>query len=146
MKTKCLTVALVALCLGFCMGRRALKPAQAETIYRTDTVVISRPELMVVRQTATDTVLLPVIRSDTILVRDSVFVELPRQQAEYSGDGYRAWVSGYRPRLDSLRLEREVAVTTRRRSRWSVGVHAGMGMTPRGLQPYIGVGVSYRLY
>lgn len=146
MRVKYFTVALIALCIGFCLGRKTIRPATDKIICRTDTVVVAQPEVMVIRHVATDTVRLPVIRSDTIFMRDSVFVELPRQQAEYCGEGYRAWVSGFRPRLDSLRLERDVAVVARQSRRWSVGIHAGVGMTPRGVQPYVGVGVSYRLY
>lgn len=147
MSAKYLPVALVGLCLGYCIGHKSVDRSRTcEVEYRHDTVVVSQPELMVVHHTATDTVRLPVIRSDTVVVRDSVFVEVPREQAVYSGTGYRAWVSGFRPRLDSLRIERDVAVVSRRNRRWSVGVQAGVGMTPRGVQPYVGVGVSYRLY
>ena len=26
---------------------------------------------------------------------------------------------------------------------WTIGLQAGIGLTPKGVQPYIGVGVSY---
>lgn len=147
MSTKYLTVALVALCLGFCLGHMSMKPKIVSEIeYRRDTVVVTRPEVMVIRQTTTDTVRLPVIRSDTIFVRDSVLVEVPRQQAVYCGAGYKAWVSGFRPRLDSLNFERVSVRAKSDRSRWLLGIQAGVGMTQRGVQPYVGLGVCYRLF
>jgi len=147
MSTKYLTIALVALCLGFCLGRMSVKPLDVSEVgYRRDTIVVTRPELMVIRQTATDTVRLPVVRSDTVFVRDSVLVEVPRQQARYSGAGYKAWVSGFHPRLDSIHIGRGTVSVMRKSGRWALGVQAGVGMTPRGVQPYVGIGVSYRLF
>lgn len=82
---------------------------------------------------------------------DSADVIVPFEQVEYAGEGYRAYVSGYRPVLDSLVMVREVPVVklpSRREScrRFSVGIQAGYGLTPAGVQPYIGVGVSLRLF
>ena len=34
--------------------------------------------------------------------------------------------------------------TTEQQSRWSWGIQAGMGITPKGLQPYIGLGATFR--
>ena len=36
--------------------------------------------------------------------------------------------------------------TKQKSSRWNVGIQGGVGITPKGVQPYIGVGVSYRLF
>ena len=65
--------------------------------------------------------------------------------------GCRAYVSGYKPRLDSLALFRSTAAVSvvqpeaRRERRFSVGLQAGYGITPKGLQPYIGLGISVTL-
>ena len=83
---------------------------------------------------------------------DSVAVEVPVESREYAGEGYRAYVSGWQPRLDSLVLERPVYTATvaqpvaARTRRFSIALQAGYGMTPRGLLPYVGVGVSVRLF
>lgn len=82
---------------------------------------------------------------------DSVDVAVPIERVEYSGDGYKAYLSGYQPVLDSLVFARAVTVSpvVRRQSRerrFSIGIQAGYGFTPVGLQPYVGVGVSFRLY
>ncbi|MDE6564529.1 MAG: hypothetical protein K2L92_06855 [Muribaculaceae bacterium] len=88
-----------------------------------------------------DTVYLPAAEG-----ADSVRAVVPLEQTEYSGDGYRAYVSGYRPRLDSLVTVRSfTAQSTARAPRFSIGLQAGYGITPRGFQPYLGVGVSYKI-
>lgn len=144
---KFFVVAILAFVIGFSAGRMVEMRQRELVVERwTDTVRVTQPEVMVIRTLATDTVWL---RAESVAViegGDSVAVELPREQAEYIGDGYRAWVSGYRPRLDSLVMERRVSVATPRLRRWSVGIQAGVGMTPRGVQPYVGLGVSFRLY
>lgn len=85
---------------------------------------------------------------------DSATVELPVISRHYVVDSIgEAWVSSpVDPRLDSIRLFRPryyqnttITHQTKPPSHWSVGVQAGYGMTPKGLQPYIGFGVSYRL-
>ena len=82
---------------------------------------------------------------------DSAEVELPITQKRYSDSVYTAWVSGFRPSLDSIHVHprREVVTVTQtlrgKPKRWGVGIHAGYGMTPRGLQPYIGVGLNYNI-
>lgn len=82
---------------------------------------------------------------------DSAEVEIPITQKKYSDTTYTAWVSGFRPALDSIHVHprREVVTVTNtvrnKPKRWGVGVHAGYGVTPHGLQPYIGVGVNYSI-
>lgn len=83
---------------------------------------------------------------------DSVEVEIPIEQKTYGDSTYRAWVSGYRARLDSIMILRRTDVVREplpdadsRTRRWSVGIGAGCGLTPRGVQPYVGVSVHYSL-
>lgn len=81
---------------------------------------------------------------------DSAAVVLPITQMVYSDTDYRAWVSGYEPQLDSIKVfPRTVTVREtiyKPPNRFSVGVQAGYGITPKGLQPYIGVGVGVRIF
>ena len=79
-------------------------------------------------------------------------VILPITSNTYEGDGWRAHVSGFRPRLDSLLIFPERQTITIRdppttggasRQRWTLGVQAGYGITPRGMQPYLGVGLTW---
>lgn len=80
---------------------------------------------------------------------DSVAVEIPIVQRHYRDSTYEAWVSGYEARLDSVRVFAPTTVITRREwkppKRWHVGVTAGYGYGPRGLQPYVGIGITYSI-
>lgn len=73
---------------------------------------------------------------------DTLVVDLPRQQFVYEGENYTAWVSGVAPALDSIAVRTPKLSQPRR---WSVAVQAGMGITPAGPQPYIGLGLSFSL-
>lgn len=81
----------------------------------------------------------------------SVEVEIPITQKEYEGEDYHAWVSGYDPKMDSIYVfPRHEIVTIReppnKPRRWGIGVFAGYGVTPKGLQPCVGVSVNYTLW
>ena len=82
---------------------------------------------------------------------DSVTVQIPITQKRYETDTYRAYVSGYRPTLDSLFITQPTKVVSVREKpkRWSVSIQAGYGVTltqtPQ-FAPYIGIGVSYSLF
>lgn len=102
-----------------------------------------------------ETRLLPTERDTTMQTDciDSVKVEIPITQKRYADSTYTAWVSGYNPTLDSIRIypRHEVITITntirQKPKRWGVGLNVGYGITPKnGLQPYIGVGVSYNLF
>ncbi len=72
---------------------------------------------------------------------------LPVVQREYGDSTYRAWVSGVDPRLDSIKVypRREVVTIKYEPKRWHIGPTVGYGITPRGVQPYVGVSVTYSL-
>lgn len=95
------------------------------------------------------------ISSDNI--PDSIAVDIPITQKVYEDSLYRAYVSGYRPSLDSLIIFPRHDITTvtngytypkSRQKRWGIGIHVGYGMTmsrtPQ-FTPYIGFGISYNL-
>ena len=79
------------------------------------------------------------------VVFDTIRVRLPIESKHYTAESYDAWVSGYEPQLDSIKVYNREVIVKPKKSRWSVGVQGGVGMTPKGLQPYIGVGIGYRL-
>lgn len=127
--------------------------SRSDTIVRIDTVRVIQPvvrDSLVVRYVR---VRVPVVRDslriDSVLARDTALVELPITQMRYTDSTYTAWVSGYSPSLDSIYVypKREIITTTIRPKprRWGVGVHGGVGITPKGVQPYIGIGVSYNI-
>lgn len=141
-------------CGGYSLGvaHRGVDSVRVVSV-RVDTFTIT--EVKEVERKVVDVRLVPLTRTDTVfstdtlrLVGDSA-VAVPVEQRHYADTAYEAWVSGYRPRLDSIRVyERVSSVVVRDApvSRWGVGLSAGLGLTPRGVLPYVGVGVTYRLY
>lgn len=99
---------------------------------------------------------LPVVDSSVDKVGssvDSVAVEIPITHKVYEDSNYTAWVSGYKPSLDSLRIYQQTQTITiverKKPKRWSVGVTAGYGITMQGspqLEPFIGIGLTYNLW
>ena len=85
---------------------------------------------------------------------DTAEVLLPIVQKRYDVEDATAWVSGYEPQLDSLKVYRRTdtisvikTVTTEaaKAKRWGLGVTAGYGVTKGGVQPFVGVGVTYNI-
>ena len=92
------------------------------------------------------------VSRDTITSRDTVTrydtIPIPITQQKYEGANYTAYVSGFHQSLDSIEVRERVITNTisKNRSRWNIGVSAGYAITPKGLSPYIGVGVTYNLF
>lgn len=113
---------------------------KVKTVVEVDTLLISPPmaPLLVFRLT------------DTMRIGDTVVY---REQAYYEDSLYRVWVSGCRPRLDSLQIFPKTVyqtvtndiyhTITPKKKRWGLGLQVGYGY-PEGL--YLGVGMSYNLW
>lgn len=146
-------IALALIAVAFLLGRRSVKPKIVE-IHRTDTLLL--------RDTIRETVLVPEIRYltrvDTVLLPipgDTVEVPVlvPISRKVYEGEDYRAVVSGFRASLDTLDIFRKTQTVTNtvvqrvevpgKPKRWGIGVSAGYALTPQGVKPYIGAGISY---
>lgn len=141
-----LVVLLAVACVAAWFRPPELLPAEIKTetkiktVVKVDTVLISAPmtPILVFRLT------------DTIRIGDTV---VQREQAYYEDSLYRAWVSGYRLRLDSLMVfPRTVYQTVTndiyhtikpKKKRWGLGLQAGYGY-PDGA--YVGIGVSYDIF
>lgn len=145
-----IVIVLVSLALGFMVGRGCVKTppcgppeVRVDTLTVRDTVVAYKPVLTVRR--VVDTMKVPVPVRDT----DTVFVQIPREQLEWTDSLATVWVSGYRPGVDSVRhyTATQIITVTERMSapRWALGIQAGVGAGRSGLTPYVGVGVTYNL-
>ena len=137
---------LLLLSLPHCCSKAEQSVVERDTI--TDTIKVVRP---VVRDSVVlryEKVVLPIVR-DSVTMRDSVVVdsvrvEMPITQKCYHDSTYTAWVSGYQPRLDSIHIYRPtITITTTKQSKFTYGIQAGYGITPKGFQPYLGVGFNY---
>ena len=126
---------------------------KVDTLFVYDTIFVEKPVIKKVE--IIDTLRLPVPITDTLMLHDTVFVHLPIEQRQYSDPRYTAWVSGYRPQLDSIQIYQrseyitiEVNAITKSK-RWGIGLQAGYGVALHNGQlfpaPYIGVGLSYSI-
>lgn len=125
---------------------------QTDTLYVRDTIRIDMP-IPVPKPVylPSDTVRLVTVQHDTVEVL------VPMEQKHYQDSLYDAWVSGYKPALDSLHvypvtkfITTTVTIPTKTK-RWGIGVHAGVGVQYGTLRkqmdvgPYVGVGISYNI-
>lgn len=156
---------LITLCLvgAFFLGRATKRVDTISTTIERDTIVVRDtlreyfPREVSSKHIRTENAFLrlslrmPLIMlRDTVTEVDSVLVEVPIEEREYKGDEYYAVVGGYDPYLKSIEVyPRTSYITTtetiKQRKRWgvSLGVQGGYGFTPKGWQPYAGVGVSF---
>lgn len=153
---KYVAVLLIGLVIGFVFGMLVVeKSAKTGTITVIDTIPYYKPvakDSLILRY---ETVKLPAVR-DTVrdsliykdtLVHDSVSVVIPITQKKYEDSTYTAWVSGFRPRLDSINIYRKTVynIVKEKPKRWSIGFTVGYGYGNKELTPFIGVGVNYTL-
>lgn len=94
---------------------------------------------------------------EIVLIEDTIQVPVPITAEHfdttiYQGDTIQTQIngvlSGFNTSLEQLSIRTEITPRTPclTPSRWSIGVQFGYGITPKGFQPYIGVGVGYRLF
>ena len=153
---KYIAVLLVGLVIGFVFGMLATeKPETASTVTVTDTIPYYKPvakDSLVVRYETVklpavcDTVRDSLIYKDT-LVHDSVNVILPITQKRYEDSTYTAYVSGFRPNLDSINIYRKTVykTITQKPVRWGIGLVGGYGYGTKGFTPFFGMAIYYSL-
>lgn len=76
---------------------------------------------------------------------DSITVALPLTQRVYESKDYIVWVSGVKPQLDSIMIlkQRETVKIRQPPKRWHIGPTIGIGLTPQGAAPFVGVSLTY---
>lgn len=150
-----LLAALVAGAMLFGLGyRRGVSSVEIQTEVRIDTVFYERPQPInfsdrLVRVNVPKLLFAP---TDTVVRiveaesgADSVQMEIQVRTLEYRDSTYYARVSGpvigdLAPRLDWIETyNRTITRTVTKHSRFAVTAGVGVGYTPQGLQPTIGV-------
>ena len=148
--TAILCVAMVVLA-SFVAGRMTAGNGAGETIvvkvdtlFIRDTLTVYKPKWET--KTVIDSVLVPV--TDSVIVNDTVYVALAREQVVWEDSLARVYASGIQPEVDSVThfietviINRETVI--RKDCKWGLGVQLGAGAGTGGLTPYVGVGVSY---
>ena len=125
----------------------------SDTVTIRDTMRIATPVAVASNIIRREQVTLPVVAPLDTVNPDSAAVLLPIEQRHYSGDNFDAWVSGYRPTLDSLHIYTPTTTITTTQTiakpppaarRWGLSVGVGAAITPQArIEPAIFVGVSY---
>ena len=125
-----------------------LTPEVVQVIKR-DTLRVNSPILREIHKVTHDTI--KIVMNDTIVRRDTVYLE--REQRVYEDEEYKAFVSGFQPRLDSIyvypKTIYETKVSTRKEWRqFTYGVQVGVGVVmPFNSSPsfggYLGFGIGY---
>lgn len=121
---------------------------KVDTLFVRDTIKVTQPKFITRR--VVDSVLVPV--TDTIRLRDTLYVFLEREQIRWEDSLSVVYASGVRPEIDSvihyaerMVIVKEIPVVRVKKTRWGIGIQAGAGATRDGLTPYVGVGVSYNI-
>ena len=125
-----------------------LTPKEIQVVKR-DTLRLNSPILREIHKVTHDTI--KIVMNDTIVRRDTIYLE--REQRIYEDEEYKAFVSGFQPRLDSIyvypKTIYETKVSTRKEWRqFTYGVNVGVGVVmPFNSSPsfggYLGVGIGY---
>lgn len=132
-----------------CTNKAATEPTLRDTI--VDTIKVVKPIAVDSVVTRYKWVNVERVKDTTIdnevseVVFDTIQVRLPIESKHYTSINYDAWVSGYEPQLDSIKVYNREVIVKPKQSRWSIGLQGGVGITPRGVQPYVGIGVAYKL-
>ena len=143
----------VAVLLGFLVGQRCPRNGGGETptpkvdtLVIRDTIKVTEP--VYVTRRVVDSVAFLV--TDTLRLRDTLFVYLEREQVRWQDSLSVVYASGVNPQVDSvIHFTRDQIITKEipviKKTRWGLGVQAGVGAGKGGLTTYVGVGVSYNI-
>ena len=142
-----IVIAVLAVCLILSLTNRNKKVIETHT---TDTITIVR----------TDTIRERIPHFISEMVLDTIFMEkvsenvlkLPITQKYYNTDSYQAWVSGYKPNLDSINVFNKVVERTVNHTIDRVVypksidwyLNAGSMFIDKKAAPYVGLNVKFK--
>ena len=155
--------AVLGLLSGFFTGKAIYdqpihESVTRDTVTRIDTVFQYFPKPVEVERIRTEYKWLTRVTTDTVtdytVLHDSVLVEVPIESKHYNAPEYDAWVSGYQPSLDSIRVYQKENYITERvtvskpPNRFTIGLQGGYGYGFRSkqLEPYVGLGLGIRIF
>ena len=144
-----------AILISFLVGQRCPRNGTGEPqTTRVDTLVIRDTikvtEAVSVTKKVIDSVLVPV--TDTITLRDTLWVILEKEQVTWEDSLARVYASGINPQVDSvihftqdLIITKEIPVIQVKKTKFGLGFQAGVGVERDKIVPYIGVSLSYNI-
>lgn len=130
-----------------------------DTVVVRDTLVIKVPAPSQVDTVKYDT-LRNIQKSDTTKIREYANTDetvIPIVRKTYQNEEFKAVIEGYKPELISMEVYpktttiRDTVIINNttvkiKQPRWVMSVGPGVGYGPKGLEPYIGVHVGFRLW
>lgn len=159
-------ITIVSVILGFLLGKYVYQPdidqiketvkyvKDIKEIVKTDTITDVETKYKYKTKLQTDTLIVQDIKHDTVQIL------LDKEQKQYKTDQYEAWISGYKPELDSIKTYNKTITdsifvtqtiekqTVKYKKNWfSIGPNVGVGydfVNKRPI-PYVGVGVNLNL-
>lgn len=151
-------VVLAATALSFVIARRSIihragceHKFVVDTLEVCETVFVEKPVFYEKRKT--DTVLISI--TDTIRIRDTLYMYAVREQVHWSDSLSDIYASGIEVDIDSVKhyMTKQVVtisreVVTKTHPKWGVGIQAGYGIgfsQNITASPYIGIGVTYNI-
>lgn len=149
------SILLIACCIISFLGGYDYASKHCYNVRTVTDTIIERETITAIPDTVYRTVALgektvKVVVHDTLCKTDTVTISLPFVQKQYKDSSYSAWISGYEPSLDSIRvfpkttIIRESKVVRQKDRRWGVFGGVGIGVSDR-ITPCIGVGIGYRI-
>lgn len=126
---------------GFFVGKGMYDQPIEENVVRdtvtvTDTITRYYPKPVGVEKVRTEYKWLTRVTTDTVtrfsVQHDSVLVEVPITSKHYNAPEYDAWISGYEPSLDSIKVYRETQYITetvtksKPPNKWEMDVFGGI--------------------
>ena len=148
-------ILLIACCIISFLGGYDYASKHCYNVHTVTDTVVKRETITfipdtVYREVALGEKTVKVVIHDTLCKTDTVTVSLPFVQKQYKDSSYSAWISGYEPSLDSIRvfptttIIRESKVVRQKARRW--GIYGGVGIGVGGrITPCVGVGIGYRI-
>lgn len=149
------SILLIACCIISFLGGYDYASKHCYNVSTVTDTIVKRDTITAIPDTVYRTIALgektvKVVVHDTLCKTDTVEIALPFEQREYRDSNYNAWVSGYEPALDSIRLfpkttiVRDSKVVRQKDRRWGVFGGVGIGVSDR-ITPCVGVGIGYRI-
>lgn len=143
---------VVLLIATFFLGRHThnVEPIEVERVVY-DTIVNEKVKVDTMWRTRVEKVYLTEVRRDTIIMRDTVLVEVPIYTYIAQDSLYRVEVEGFNVRFNRIDVYPRTVYRTQEKvvktgNKWGLGVQVGYGASKQGLSPYVGVGVSYNIF
>lgn len=158
-----LIVATATFVCGYLFGGRSVEPIVEESV-KVDTVYYEKPTIAKVEAHPV-TVRVPRLmfaervvevgrnsESVPVEVSDSMDINIDIETVIYEDTTYRAQISGprigqYGPQLDWAQVyQKTITQTVTKKSRFAVTAGVGVGLTPTGVQPIVGVSAGIILW